>query len=90
MDITLKVQNLKGNGCATTIKDRLVHLKGISNVNVDVKNSEVNFWSENKTFLDETKRLLSRLGYPVVDDKNKRNTKAKSFVSCAIDRILVG
>jgi len=87
MDISLKVQNLKCSGCATTIKDKLVHLKGINNINVDVKNSEVHFSYEDTSNLDETKQLLSKLGYPVVGDKNKLSTKAKSFVSCAIGRV---
>lgn len=87
MEETLKIQNLKCGGCANTLITKLSELKSVSNVEVDNNNSAVSFNHENETNLTEVKTLLSKLGYPIVGEKNVLTTKAKSFVSCAIGRI---
>ncbi|MFD1614353.1 heavy-metal-associated domain-containing protein [Gelatiniphilus marinus] len=87
MKTTLKIQNLKCGGCANTIVNKLNGLNDISKTKVDNTNDSVSFNYENEDNLEEAKALLTKLGYPVVGDKNALTTKAKSFVSCAIGRM---
>ncbi|MFD1163467.1 MULTISPECIES: heavy-metal-associated domain-containing protein [Hwangdonia] len=87
MKSTLKIQNLKCGGCASTIVNRLGDLNDISEIKVDNTNDSVSFNYENEDNLEKAKALLTKLGYPVVGDKNALTTKAKSFVSCAVGRM---
>lgn len=84
---TLYIQNLKCHGCANTIVKRLSELEAISEVEVDNENDTVSIKTESDSALSEAIEVLSKLGYPVVGDKNTLHKKAKSFVSCAIGRM---
>ncbi|MGC6429413.1 MAG: heavy-metal-associated domain-containing protein [Jejuia sp.] len=87
MKTTLAIQNLKCNGCSSTIIKRLSALNSIENVTINKENSSVTFSYNNETTLETAKNQLKILGYPVLGEKNAISTKAKSFVSCAIGRI---
>jgi copper chaperone len=87
MTTTLEIQNLKCHGCANTIITKLSNLEGIKDVVVNNDTNTVTFYYENDMKLDEAKKLLYSLGYPIVGEKNALTTKAKSFVSCAIGRM---
>ncbi len=87
MNTTLEIQNLKCGGCANTIITKLSDIKGIQEVIVENDANTVSFNYENEDILIATQELLTKLGYPVVGEKNAITTKAKSFVSCAIGRM---
>lgn len=83
MKATIIVQNLKCDGCARTITDRLSDLENISEVKVITDTSTVSFAYEDSADALNVKDKLKDLGYPSIDSKNSLASKAKSFVSCA-------
>jgi copper chaperone CopZ len=87
MKTTLIIKNLKCNGCATTITNKLSELKTISNIKVDVATSQVSFNYETEVAVLEAKNILKRNGYPEIGEENPLGTKAKSFVSCAMGKL---
>lgn len=87
MKTTVQIQNLKCNGCASTINNKLSGLKDINEVSVDVENDSVSFEYKTKENLETVKKELHKLGYPLVGEDNKLTTKAKSYVSCAIGKM---
>jgi copper chaperone len=80
------VENLKCGGCASTIKKGMLDLEGVTETTVDVENSLVSV-EATQDISEDIKEKLSKLGYPVVGDKNTMLHKAKSFVSCAVGRV---
>ena len=86
MNATLVIENLKCGGCAATIKKGLLSLDNVENVEVSVDSSEVTY-EASADVTDAVKEKLSKMGYPMVGDKNTLGHKAKSFVSCAIGRM---
>lgn len=87
MKTTVQIQNLKCNGCGSTIKNKLSELDNISEVSINVDDSTVSFEYESESDLEATKEELLKLGYPLKGGQNKLQTKAKSYVSCAIGRV---
>lgn len=87
MKTALNIQNLKCGGCANTIITRLEALDKVNNVTVNNETNLVSFEYEDQSALDNTKTLLSKLGYPVEGEANPISKKAKSFVSCAVGRM---
>ncbi len=83
----LEIQNLKCGGCANTIIKKLLEIKPLNNIDIDNETNSVSFSYDNNETLLEVKRVLHKIGYPVVGEKNAVTTKAKSFVSCAIGRM---
>lgn len=80
------IQNLKCGGCGNTITKGVSKLEGVSDVNIDVESSTVEFdCDEEKTKAVLVK--LKELGYPSVDEDNPFLTQTKSFVSCAVGRV---
>ncbi len=87
MKTTFEIQNLKCNGCANTILNKLTNIDGIDKVSVETEISTVTFFYQNEANILEAKNLLNKIGYPVVGEKNALTTKAKSFVSCAMGKM---
>ena len=87
MNTTVQIQNLKCNGCASTINNKLSGFDNINNVSIDVENSSVSFEYDSEDTLETIKKELHKLGYPLVGEDNKLQTKAKSYVSCAIGKM---
>jgi copper chaperone CopZ len=84
---TIKVDNLKCQGCAKTIRRELTWIGEVISVDVDVEQSvvTVDYAGKNrmrKVFVEK----LRKLGYPEEGTGNI-NQKVKSYVSCAIGRI---
>ncbi|MDC6367111.1 MULTISPECIES: heavy-metal-associated domain-containing protein [Flavobacteriaceae] len=82
------VQNLKCGGCANTIKKNLEKLSGVAAVNVEIETGEVIFESKSEVESSKVQDLLKSMGYPTIDDVNTLSTKAKSFVSCGMGRLM--
>ncbi len=87
MKTTVAIQNLKCHGCESTIAKKLHTLAGIKDIRVNTDNCTVSFSYETNDGLDTVQKELTKLGYPVEGDRNNLNTKAKSYVSCAIGRL---
>ena len=83
----IKIENLKCNGCASTIKKGILKFEEVKNVDIDIENSivKISFNGENDS-VDKYKKKLSALGYPETGNNNTISV-AKSFVSCAIGRV---
>ena len=86
--VKITVENLKCNGCASTIQKGLLKLKEVENVEIDVETSTVEISYEgNQDSIIEYKSKLAALGYPEAGSKNSTLSKAKSYVSCAIGKV---
>jgi copper chaperone CopZ len=85
---TFEVQNLKCNGCATTIKNALS--KKFDSLEVDVEGKKVTAWIKTQEEMDFLTTTLRQLGYPLVSEKigfvQTNTLKAKSYVSCAVGK----
>ncbi len=87
MKTTVSIQNLKCNGCESTIAKKLHTLKGIKNIAVNIQDCTVSFSYDTKDGIETVQKELTKLGYPIQGDKNSFGKKAKSYVSCAIGRM---
>jgi len=87
MIITKQIQNLKCGGCAHTIITSLEEINNISNVKLNVNESEVSFSCLTTDEEQVVYNQLKNLGYPIIDDENTLGLKAKSYISCAIGKI---
>lgn len=80
------IANLKCNGCATTIKNELMKVKGVVAVDVDIENDAVNV-SYGKTQRQAIIDKLEDLGYPEATAKNGLLLQLKSYTSCMLGKI---
>lgn len=87
MKATIIVQNLKCDGCARTITNKLSELENISEVQVSPNTSMVSFEYEDSSDALNVKDKLKDLGYPSIDSKNTLASKAKSYLSCATGKM---
>ncbi len=83
----IKVENLKCNGCASTIKKGVEKYEEVKSLEIDIEQSivKINFDGEDDV-IDIFKKKLSSLGYPESGNNNTISV-AKSFVSCAVGKI---
>ena len=90
MKQTFQVQNVKCNGCATTLKETLFETFGEVEVNLEVEPREITLEIEEEQ-IPALAKVLKQLGYPLVGETmgffDGTAVKAKSFVSCAIGKI---
>ena len=68
MTTTVKVQNIKCQGCAHTITTNLSGLNGVEAVSVTTDSQSVAIQYKNENVLAEAKKMLVSLGYPVNGD----------------------
>jgi copper chaperone len=80
------VENIKCNGCATSVKDKLMKLNGVTAVEVDVANGIVKVDGIEDGRRDEAIDALASMGYTEPGTGNVLDA-AKSYVSCMISRI---
>ncbi len=92
MTKSLKVANIRCEGCAQSIKNALEGLE-LSNIEVDLscEPRKVTFETKNEAVVAQVIEILRKLGYPLADEKvgftSSSMLKAKSFVSCAVGKI---
>lgn len=90
MNAQIELDNLKCNGCATTIKKELKLMKGVSDVGVDHDTAVVTVVYAETVALSAIKDRLASLGYPEIDSlqgMSKIAANAKSYVSCAVGKL---
>lgn len=90
MQKTYEVQNVKCGGCANTLKKSLAEAFGEVEVDLEVTPRKITLDIEPEQ--EETlKTALRKIGYPLVGEEMGTfatiETKAKSFVSCAVGRM---
>mgnify|MGYP000872185746 FL=1 len=87
---SFEVNNVKCGGCANTLKKSLKEDFGDVEVNLEVTPRVITLDIDD-TKIDTLKSKLRTLGYPLVTDElstlENIQTKAKSFVSCAIGKL---
>jgi copper chaperone len=83
---SILVANVKCSGCASTIKNELLKIMGVSGVEVEVENDTVQVEYENQEREVIVKRLHD-LGYPEATEKNGLLLQLKSYASCMIGRV---
>ncbi len=83
-----KVLNVKCEGCARTLKEKLYNEFGEVEVDLSVMPRVITLKKEPDT--EKLRVRLKELGYPMVDEEmgfvEDVGAKAKSFVSCAIGK----
>jgi len=84
---TVHLQNLKCEGCKTTILNKINTLKGISNINLDINSKEFTFEYTTHNAYEGLRNLLNELGYPFQGENNNLIHKTKSYISCAIGKL---
>jgi copper chaperone len=82
----LLLANIKCSGCATTIKNELLKIKGVENITVDIENDSIEL-SYNETDRELIIHRLHSLGYPEATEKNGLLLQLKSYSSCMIGKI---
>jgi hypothetical protein len=65
----------------------MLKVTGISNITINVSNSEVSFDYTTHNALEGLRITLSELGYPITGDPNTIVDKAKSYVQCALGKL---
>ena len=80
------IANLKCSGCATTIKNNLMKLPGMQDVNVVNDEDKVIVSYDNLDRSAITEKLHS-LGYPEATEENGLLLQLKSFASCMVGRV---
>jgi len=86
---TIAVENIKCDGCASSIRSKLTEQELVQTVEVDVEQGQVQV-EGNPEWRDQVAIALAKMGYPEVgsvEGMKAAAAKAKSFVSCAIGRI---
>ena len=90
MKTTIKVQNVKCSGCASTLINKLKDEFGEIEVNLEVMPREITLDLGDEK-VDSLHDALKGLGYPVTGGSfgfiEDTSMKAKSFVSCAIGKV---
>lgn len=87
MKTTLDIQNLKCGGCENTIVNKISSIEGVGEVAVNHQEASVSVEYTSPENLETVKETLSKLGYPILGEKNHLGKKATSYVSCAIGRM---
>ena len=83
---TIRVDNLKCGGCASTIRHSVQQLPGVTGVWVDPDAGTVRFEHDGSADHDQLLAVLHRLGYPETGTGGTVE-KVKSYVSCALGRL---
>ncbi|NQZ75059.1 MAG: heavy-metal-associated domain-containing protein [Ekhidna sp.] len=83
---TIQIENLKCEGCANTIKNNVLKLDLIREVNINLERSEVQVFSDVVIDREKVISVLGKLGYPELGTGNTFQ-KAKSYFSCAVGKM---
>ncbi|MEM8507224.1 MAG: heavy metal-associated domain-containing protein [Bacteroidota bacterium] len=87
MTTKLAIQNLKCDGCATTIREKLSKIAGITTVTILLDKSVLTISHTDEVAPAVIKNKLAALGYPALSERNDLLTKAKSYISCATGKM---
>lgn len=83
----IQVENIKCNGCATSIKNALSKFDGVNAVDIEIETGTIKLDIEDVN--TDRKQILAKLqsmGYPEPGEGSLLTT-ATSYVSCMIGRV---
>lgn len=80
----IHVENIKCNGCATSIKNNLLKINQVVSVEVNIDEEIVSFNGD--ADYQQVIQKLADMGYPEKGN-NTFISKAKSYVSCATGKL---
>lgn len=83
----ITVANLKCDGCATTIKNKLLALPGVNKVDIIIADDLVVVEHEENILRSAIVQKLLSLGYPEATEENGLLTQIKSYASCMVGRL---
>lgn len=63
MSIKLTIPKIKCMGCVNTVKNALIEMKGVENVDIDLKSKEV-LISTSGVDEETIRKILKEIGYP--------------------------
>ena len=89
MSYTIAVENIKCEGCASSIRSTLTDQELVQSVDVDVAQGKVHV-EGNPDWREQVVIALAQMGYPEVgsvEGVRAATARAKSFLSCAIGRV---
>jgi copper chaperone len=89
MNYSISVENIKCEGCVSSIRSKLIDSELAQTVKVNVETGEVQI-DGNPERRSQVIAALADMGYPEtgsVEGIRAAKAKAKSFVSCAVGRI---
>ena len=66
---TIQIQNLFCGKCAVELKERLLHIKNISNVFVHQNQAHISFNYKKARDLSNLENMLTSLGFPPIGEK---------------------
>ena len=87
---TIKIDNLKCGGCATSIEMGLLAMDGVNKAHVVHESEEVEVSYSDAASIAMIKNKLRQMGYPetgTTEGLDKLAANVKSYVSCAIGKI---
>lgn len=82
----LKVENIKCNGCASSIKHGLTKISGVMDIDVDIDQGIIQVETSNDVSRESMMEKLRDMGYPETG-KGSALTTMTSYVSCMIGRV---
>lgn len=82
----IKVENIKCNGCAHSIKTALLNLKGVDKTEVNIDLGSVLVETTGEITREDIVKKLQGLGYPEPGHGSGMTT-ATSYISCMIGRV---
>ena len=90
MKKSFEVLNIKCEGCANSIKKELSKYFKFIDVNLTKEPKIVTVDIENEEDELRFKKILRKLGYPLIDDElstvEEFSLKTKSYISCAVGK----
>lgn len=88
MKTSIAIQNLKCGGCASTIERALRKFPEVADVAIDFEKGTVYIDTALPGNVPKFKAALRHAGYPPEGEENLFSDKAKSYLSCAIGRVV--
>ena len=82
---TIEVENIKCGGCMNSIENALLKIDNVTEVTIDLETANVSVTAETDRAI--LVGALSKMGYPEIGH-NSLLQKGKSYVSCAIGKML--
>jgi len=86
MEFTIEVENIKCGGCMNSIKNALLKIENIEEVQIDLETQTISVSGTNDFDNTLVTNKLTDLGYPEKGN-NSFLSKSKSYVNCAVGKI---
>jgi copper chaperone len=83
----ITIANLSCNGCVNTITKKLISIKGVETVNVDLETNNVSINHNKIVSRKQLTEMLLSIGYPEATEKNGLLTQLKSIKSCLTGKL---